>query len=62
MAESGPPILGWVHQYDLHIIINPHAPNQIMVVENWRLDDIIKDAEWVFRNEMGQLKGYLHKI
>ncbi|KAJ1200489.1 hypothetical protein NDU88_004313 [Pleurodeles waltl] len=62
VAESGPPILGWQHQYDLHIIINPRAPNQIMVVEEMTIEEIIDGAKAVFSENVSEPKGYIHEI
>ncbi|KAJ1152910.1 hypothetical protein NDU88_005684 [Pleurodeles waltl] len=62
VAESGPPILGWMHQYDLNIILNPRGKEQILVVDDGDVSAILEEVEEVFRAELGEFKGYVHKI
>lgn len=62
VAKDGPPILGWIQQYDLHIVVNPRAPSQVMIVEDDSLEEILSNAMPVFRDKIGLLKGYAHQI
>ncbi|KAJ1128024.1 hypothetical protein NDU88_006416 [Pleurodeles waltl] len=62
VAESGPPILGWEHQFDLHIIIDPHSESKVLMVEDGCLEKILEDAKAVFDEKLGELKNYVHKI
>ncbi|KAJ1154795.1 hypothetical protein NDU88_007538 [Pleurodeles waltl] len=62
VAESGPPILGWMHQYDLNIIVNPRGSEQILIVDDVDGNVILEEVKEVFREELGELTGYVHKI
>ncbi|KAJ1200891.1 hypothetical protein NDU88_004712 [Pleurodeles waltl] len=62
VAESGPPILGWMHQYDLNIIVNPTGMEQILIVDDVDVNVILKEVKEVFHEELGELKGYVHKL
>ncbi|KAJ1177565.1 hypothetical protein NDU88_002818 [Pleurodeles waltl] len=62
VAESGPPVLGWMTQYDLNIIVNPRGKEQILVVDDGDVNAILEEVGEVFREELGELKGYVHKI
>ncbi|KAJ1218861.1 hypothetical protein NDU88_006433 [Pleurodeles waltl] len=56
VAESGPPILGWMHQYDLNIIVNPRGKEKIWVVHDGDVNVILEEVGEVFREELGELK------
>ncbi|KAJ1184536.1 hypothetical protein NDU88_001342, partial [Pleurodeles waltl] len=62
VADCGPPILGWVHQYDLHIVIDPHSVDKMLIVDVVSLDKILNGAKDVFEERLGELKGYVHRI
>ncbi|KAJ1155019.1 hypothetical protein NDU88_007755 [Pleurodeles waltl] len=62
VAESGPPILEWGHQFDLHIIIDPHSDSKILMVEYEGLEKILEDAKAVFDEKLRELENYVHKI
>ncbi|KAJ1179875.1 hypothetical protein NDU88_005108 [Pleurodeles waltl] len=62
VAESGPPILGWMHNNNLNIIVNPRGKEQILVVVDGDVNVILEEMGEVFREELGELKGYVHKI
>ncbi|KAJ1129809.1 hypothetical protein NDU88_008174 [Pleurodeles waltl] len=61
VAESGPPVLGWEHQFDLHFIIDPYSNIKILMVEDECLEKILEDAKAVFDKKLGELKNYVHK-
>ncbi|KAJ1190784.1 hypothetical protein NDU88_000103 [Pleurodeles waltl] len=54
VAESGPQILGWRHQYDLNIIVNPRGKEQILVVDDGDVNAILEEVGEVFREELGE--------
>ncbi|KAJ1181401.1 hypothetical protein NDU88_006608 [Pleurodeles waltl] len=56
VAESGPPILGWMHQYDLNIIVDPRGMEQILIVDDVDVNVILEEVKEVFREELGELK------
>ncbi|KAJ1189796.1 hypothetical protein NDU88_006538 [Pleurodeles waltl] len=62
VARNGPPILGWHHQYDLHIKIDPRAHEKVMFVDSNGIDEIVDEYKEVFHDTLGELKGYVHKI
>ncbi|KAJ1168777.1 hypothetical protein NDU88_000691 [Pleurodeles waltl] len=62
VSMEGPPILGWMHQFDLKIMLHPRAPNQVLVVDELTLERVLSGAEKVFCKKFGWLKGYVHKV
>ena len=62
VAEDGPPILGWRHQYDLDIKLTPRAAMQVSVVGEWTLEQVLQAMEEVFAKQIGKLRGYEHRI
>ena len=62
IAQDGPPILGWRHQFDLHIKIDPRALDRVTTVEDLSLEQVLEAGQQVFKDEIGKLKGYKHKI
>ncbi|KAJ1127038.1 hypothetical protein NDU88_005444 [Pleurodeles waltl] len=62
VAEDGTPILGWMQHYDLNIVVNPRAANQVMAVIDISLSNIPEKARDVFKEKCSYLKGYVHNI
>ena len=57
VATDGPPILGWMHQYDLNIMICPRGPRTVMSVQGITLDEVLLESGGVFDDKLGLLKG-----
>ncbi|KAJ1158329.1 hypothetical protein NDU88_011020 [Pleurodeles waltl] len=55
VAESRPPILGWMHQYDLNIIVNSRGTEQILIVDDVDVNVILEqpEAELSFTQRLG---------
>lgn len=62
VAEDGPPILGWGHQFDLHIFIDPHAEGQVLCLVDASTKEVLREMDDVFERGLGESKGYTHKI
>ncbi|KAJ1135425.1 hypothetical protein NDU88_001865 [Pleurodeles waltl] len=62
VSTDGPAILGWMHLFDLDILIHPRARNQVLVVEDLTLDDVLEGARNVFDKKLGCLRCYVHRV
>ncbi|KAJ1214286.1 hypothetical protein NDU88_001909 [Pleurodeles waltl] len=62
VADSGPLILGWAHQYDLHIVMDPHSVEKVLMVDDGSVNEILCETKDVFEEKLGELKGYVHRI
>ena len=58
VAESSPPILGWRHQYDLHIFLDPRAIPHVFTIESdVSLEQVQLDNALVFSISLQNLRN-----
>ncbi|KAJ1113076.1 hypothetical protein NDU88_001335 [Pleurodeles waltl] len=60
-----PPVLGAPHVAPgtaLILLCSRLGQEQILIVEDSDVNEILEDVKEVFREEIGELKGYVHKI
>ncbi|KAJ1165259.1 hypothetical protein NDU88_005687 [Pleurodeles waltl] len=63
VAKRGNNLLGWRHQRDLGIVLNPNTPDQILSVSVLGDDEeIVSNFPEVFNDGLGLLKNFKHKI
>lgn len=63
VTKQGSNLLGWKHQKELGITLDPNNVDQVLLVEQPVLSgNLSRDFPEVFTEELGQLKNYMHKI
>ena len=63
VARRGDNLLGWRHQGDLEITLNPNSPEKVLQTTNGGDNkDIFDTFQHLFREDLGILKGFEHKI
>lgn len=64
IAKTGPPVLGWFDQKQLHIVLDPNSKEQVLVVDECSTvgANFLKQFRKVFSKVLGNLKGIEHRI
>ncbi|KAJ1172394.1 hypothetical protein NDU88_004241 [Pleurodeles waltl] len=70
ITDYGTNLLGWRHQKDLGIILNPNAREPVLLTNEMNIGEVTESPQHnlfttypeVFSSELGLLKGFSHKI
>ncbi|XP_078503492.1 fibrocystin [Lissotriton helveticus] len=63
VSTVGDNILGWQAQKEMGVYLNPNSSPQILIQEiREQKEDLVTEFKEVFREELGCLKNYCHKI
>lgn len=63
ITERGSNLLGWKHQKDLGITLDPNNNEQVLLVDRTLTGvEVCKEFPEVFTSDVGVLKNYVHKI
>lgn len=64
VAKTGPSVLGWLDQKNLHIVLVPNSDEKVLVLDgdSKTSEALVKLYPSVFGGDLGALKGFEHKI